>query len=97
MSQANQKVQLLIECDRASQIEIEEICLNKGFSISQYFLNLHKLNTQEGWTANDNLLSGQLTPEMKEFHDEFESKAQQGKPQAQPVMVRQKKSKGGKK
>lgn len=35
------KVQLLIEVDRPTQIEIEEICLNEGVSLSEYVLNLH--------------------------------------------------------
>lgn len=35
-------IQIIIECDRQTQIEIEEICINKGINFSQYFIDLHK-------------------------------------------------------
>ena len=35
-------VQLLVEVDRQTQIEIEEICLNEGLTLGQYVVNLHK-------------------------------------------------------
>lgn len=85
------KAQLLIEVDRATQIEIEELCMNQGLSISDYLVSLHKS------AKGSSEVHVELTPEMKQFHDEFESNAKEGKPQDAPVMVRQKKSRGGKK
>lgn len=49
MSKAN----ILIVCDREDQIQIEEICTNQGITLSQYFMDLHKLNTSKGWASRD--------------------------------------------
>ena len=35
-------VKLLVEVDRQTQVEIEEICINEGISLSLYFLMLHQ-------------------------------------------------------
>lgn len=37
-------VQLLINVDQKEQIEIEELCINAGVTISDYFINLHRTN-----------------------------------------------------
>jgi hypothetical protein len=67
-----EKVKLLIEVDRETQIEIEELCTNLGISISDYLVSLHKTNTSTGY-----LYCGPeiLDSEMKKFHKESESKA----------------------
>ena len=76
-SQKNKEVKnmcditILIECDRQTQIEIEEICVNEGISFSKYFLDLHKLNTQNGWISKDN---------PKETLLEEQDQAKRGKP-----------------
>jgi hypothetical protein len=49
------KVTIMLECDREIHIAIEEICLNKGISFSEYFLNLHALNTQVEWKVKPDL------------------------------------------
>lgn len=46
------KMKINIECDPRIQAEIEEICINKGINFSQYFLELHTLNTSTGWICN---------------------------------------------
>ena len=37
-------ITIRIECDKQTQIDIEEICLNNGIDFSQYFLRLHAEN-----------------------------------------------------
>jgi hypothetical protein len=44
-------IRINIEMDKKTQAEIEEICINDGINFSDYFLELHKLNTQKGWTV----------------------------------------------
>ena len=39
-------IQIMIECDKQTQIEIEELCLNRGISYSQYFLELHHISKE---------------------------------------------------
>lgn len=34
-------VDILIKCPRAVQIEIEEMCINRGIDFTKYFLELH--------------------------------------------------------
>lgn len=36
------EAKILIDCDRKTQIEVEEHCTNVGISISQYFTQLHR-------------------------------------------------------
>lgn len=40
-------ITIQIECPRQIQIEIEEICINKGVNFSEYFLDLHEQCTRE--------------------------------------------------
>lgn len=35
------KIQVVLEVDQKTHAEIEEICINKGMTFSEYFLNLH--------------------------------------------------------
>jgi len=37
------EVNLLVQCTREQQIEIENICVTKNLSISEYFMNLHEV------------------------------------------------------
>lgn len=37
-------MKILIECTEDQQREIEEICLNRGISFSEYLLQLHDIN-----------------------------------------------------
>lgn len=36
------KIQIMIEFDPKTQVEVEELCMNRGISYSQYFLQLHE-------------------------------------------------------
>lgn len=38
----NDTIGILIQCPRATQIEIEEICINIGVDFSKYLLDLHR-------------------------------------------------------
>lgn len=74
--QTMSEIQILITCERQTQIEIEEICMNQGIDFSQYFLNLHKLNTL--FEKERERLKGienceKFSPEMQETHEKFES------------------------
>jgi hypothetical protein len=39
--QTMEKTKLLIEVDRKTQVEVEEICINEGISMSDYFMRIH--------------------------------------------------------
>ena len=44
------KIKILIECDKKNHGEIEEKCVNEGITFSQYFMSLHneyKKNIEE--------------------------------------------------
>lgn len=62
------KVKMLIEVDRAMQIEVEEECTNKGISISKYFIDLHTLNKSQGWEPKTSWIAKELHIE-KEYND----------------------------
>jgi|SRR5277367_1785365 len=94
-----EKVKLLIEVDRKTQIEIEELCTNEGFSISNYFIRLHEA-VKMGFINNfSNIIpvhpNVNLDPEMQKMHDEFESMAHER--ETKNVSETKKKSKGVKK
>lgn len=44
------EMQILVECDAKTYAQIEEHSINKGISLSEYFLGLHQLNVSNGWT-----------------------------------------------
>lgn len=84
---SNSQIQLLITCDRSTQIEVEEICMNQGLSISEYFIRMHKIyaipfivkpETEEGFeklkkmTENFHGKLEWLPDDMKEIHEQFE-------------------------
>lgn len=56
-----------IELNHKQYAEIEEYCLNKGLTISEYFSALHELNTQFKW--RENIAADER---FKEFQDKFE-------------------------
>jgi hypothetical protein len=37
---------LLVECPAKDSMEVENICVEKGISISEYFLSLHRKNME---------------------------------------------------
>jgi len=65
------KVQLLIEVDRPTQIEIEEICLNEGVSLSEYVLKLHLQSKAESY------------PDARAFFDKQDEETKEPEKQAQ--------------
>ena len=77
-------VNLLIECDRATQIEIEELCTNRGLSLSGYLIGLHNSTQGKG--------EGKVYVEVM-----YDGKSEEIEQEKDPVMVRQRKSRGGKK
>lgn len=42
---------ILIEVSHAQQVQIEELWMNEGLSMSEYFMRLHEANTQKGCTV----------------------------------------------
>lgn len=53
--------------------EVEEYCVNKAVSISDYFLYLHEINMSEGWTMTKE--KQKRTDDLKDFHTSFEKMA----------------------
>lgn len=61
-------VTIMIVCDRQTQIDIEEICINEGIDFSEYFLRLHK-NKIETIPP----FRGNTTEEIQEFIDKTQN------------------------
>jgi hypothetical protein len=89
------EIQFLFTCDRKTQIEIEEYCMNEGISISQYFIRLHQAYQHTGvmrfcgeeafeklkkMTENFHGKLEWLPDDLKGVHEQFESMAHEGEP-----------------
>lgn len=47
------EMKITIGCSQEEHAKIEEICINQGINYTDYFMNLHKLNTQEEWKVKE--------------------------------------------
>ena len=81
-------VKILLECDRQTQIDIEEICINEGINFSEYFLELHKSNM----IGRSQECCDSKVKSPEDFHKKFEALAKTDAP-----IREEKKSKGAKK
>lgn len=59
-------VDILIKCTREEQIEVEEHCINKNITFSQYFLQLHLANMIFERETKKMIEEGKKNPEKEE-------------------------------
>jgi len=60
-----QTAQLLITVSYADQVQIEELCTNRGMSISDYFISLYHLDISDGFKMEPVDLSQEPQEEKK--------------------------------
>ena len=61
----NDTIGILIQCPRATQIEIEEICINQGVDFSKYLLGLHNASKNITLTSIENASGEEKTSKVK--------------------------------